>query len=172
MPGPQPRPDALGGGARRWASDRAPQGDTIRLRGEPSAPGHSLTSNNDAGNPWGQDALLRVQVQGAPFPKALVSLSSIPTPVAPSAGQHLRGASLLQLGPPDWARSPPTAEAQAMWSKGPAPGTPRLDIQSSWTHNGSSHHRRGGRHGGMDNGPVFLPTPSCSRSQPGRCEGG
>ena len=64
---------------------------------------------------------------------------------------------MLQLGPPGWAQSPPTAEAQETWSQGPAPGTPQLDIQSSWTDNGSSHCRRSGRHGGVDNGPVFLP---------------
>ena len=161
MPGPQPRSDALWGRVRRWASKRAPQRDAIRLRGEPTTPCHSLVT------PGAQDALLRVQVQGTPSPKALVSLSSIPrcprawhcggaTPVAPSACQHLRGASLLQLGPPGWTQSPPTAEAQETWTQGPAPGTPRLDIQSSWTDNGSSHHRRGGRHGGVDNGPVFL----------------
>ena len=71
--------------------------------------------------------------------------------------QHLRGTSLLQLGPSGWAQSPPTAEAQETWNQGPARGTPRLDIPGSWTDNGSSHGRRGGWHGGADNGPVFLP---------------
>lgn len=64
---------------------------------------------------------------------------------------------MLQLGPSGWAQSPPTAEAHETRSRRPAPGTPRLDIPGSWTDNGSSHGRRGGRHGGTDNGPVFLP---------------
>ena len=72
VPGPQPRSDALWGRVRRWASKRAPQRDAIRLRGEPTTPCHSLVT------PGAQDALLRVQVQGTPSPKALVSLSSIP----------------------------------------------------------------------------------------------
>ena len=80
VPGPQPRPDALGGGARRWASDRAPQQDTMRLRGEPTAPGHSLTSNSDAGNPWGPGCPPEGAGARSPFPKALVGLLPSPLP--------------------------------------------------------------------------------------------
>ena len=118
------------------------------------------------GTPGAQDALPRVHVQGTPpsfdqpFFHPQVS-QGLALRKGHSCDPHLRvsisGARLcfswdLQAG----LRALP-AEAQETWNQRPAPGTPRLDIPGSWTDNGSSHGRRGGRHGGADNGPVFLP---------------
>ena len=52
----------------------------MRLRGEPTAPGHSLTSNSDAGNPWGPGCPPEGAGTRRPFPKALVGLLPSPLP--------------------------------------------------------------------------------------------
>lgn len=112
VPGHPPRPDALGDGAKRQASEQAPHG-TPSGSGESPPLQVTLTSNSDAGDPWGPGYGPEGPCARHP-PKTLISFSSIPrcprawhfgraNPVTPicvseSQGRVFASAGTLRLG--------------------------------------------------------------------------
>lgn len=166
MPGHPPRPDTLGGGARRRASERAPHG-TPSGSGESPPLQATLTSNSDTGDPWGRGCAPEGPCARHP-PKTLICLSSIPrcprawhcgraTPVTPicvsaSQGRVFASAGTLRLGSePSHSGGTRDAEPEAC-SRHPAAGhSGFLDRQWVLTWQTRWPAR------GHDNGPVFLP---------------